>query len=198
MSWMNLLGNAALGYGVDKLSGGKGGIGAALGGLAGGTGYGLNMGGLMGNGSIMQEGLGNMVNSTGLFGQGLTKDQTAYNEAYKNIGSEFLGDSAIRESLNQGYQNLPAAQSGFGSTIAGLGNKYGDTVGLLGDLGTTYGQISGGLAQRKNSQAEIDYRNRLAAMQERDFNRSYANQDATNQAALDAFKNSSLNNYYTT
>ena len=88
----------------------------------------------------------------------------------------------------------------FGSNVAS--GNYNDLLktGLLGIK--TYGDYQTGKAAQENAQSEIDYRNRIAALQEAEAASKTANKEATNQAILDAFDQSALSKrkrekYYT-
>lgn len=190
---------AGLGYGADKLSGGKGGTGAVLGGL-GGFGNSLTGAGANFGDSIVGQGVD--YASTGLFGQGgetLTADQNAYNTQLASVNSDYMSNPAIRESLNQGYQNLPGAQASTG-LLGGAKDWYSTNKDFVGggiDVANAYGNYQTGQAERENSQSEIDYRNRIAQLEEDEYNYQVKARAATQAGADEGFANSSLSNYYT-
>jgi hypothetical protein len=194
MSWMNLLGNAALGYGADRLMGGKGGVGAALGGLAGGTGYGLNLSGMMNGGNFMQEGLSGVVDSaSGLLG-GTGKQANGINMSYAPTG-DMVKDMAIRQ--------VPDATNLTNNSILGgisdFGTKYKDTIGAGIDLGNAYGKYQSDMANRDNTKAQMNYIQSLQRQQESE-NEYQRNARASTQTGLNTgFSNSVYgkpSNYY--
>ena len=179
MSWMNLLGNAAIGYGVDKLAGGKGGIGAALGGLAGGTGYGVNLQGLLGGTgqSFMQDGLAGAVDSA----------------------SGLLGGKPY-EAMNANGDIIQKTQGGLLGNISNFGDKYGDAIDAGVDITKAYGNYQTGRSEQKYNEAQMNYIQSLQGQQELE-NLYKRNARASTQSNVDTgFANSSLgspSNYYT-
>ena len=176
---------AGLGYGLDRLSGGKGGRGAILGGAGGLLNYGSGQGGnLFGEG----EGGFDATAAGGLFGQ-----QPQQQGLVQGLGGSLVPQQT---AVAQGLQPSIAQPSGLLDRASQFGEQYSDAGKFVGDIGEAYGNIQGGLAQRDLAESEIDYRNRVAALNEAQFNRTSENQAATNQAAIDAFQKSRLNNYY--
>lgn len=173
---------AGLGYGLDKLAGGEGTTGALLGGAGGLLNYGSGAGG-----NMFGEGQGGFDSTYigGLFGQPTQQagevTRTGLDPFVSNVGK--LPQVATPQAIP-----AQATQQGLFQNFQGLGG--------LGDLAKGFGNLQQGLAQRDLSQAEIDYRNRVAALNEQAFSRDFANQAATNQAAIDAFNKSKLSNYY--
>lgn len=199
---------AGLGYGIDRLSGGKGGVGAALGGLGGlGNAY-SSAGGLMGadnfTGSVADSA---MSSAGGLFGQG---SKGIYGQAGGNAGqggtygnmmqyapTNTASDMAIRQVGDA------SANSGFMDGLSGFGAKYGDTIGMAGntlkggmDVMNAYGQYKTNKAQSGLYDSQADYTRSLQQMQLADNERK-KQALASTQANIDAgFANSGLNNYY--
>lgn len=201
MSWMNMLGNAALGYGVDRLAGGKGGIGAALGGLAGGTNYGIDVAGLFnGGGDFLQQGASDLT--SGLFGSTMSPYQKQALEASQGLGRAFTPAEA--SALQSGYEGLLASNAPeiaaptFFDTVSNFGKKYGDTVDVASKLAKGYGDITGGLAQQDMYESQADYTRALQGMQ-LDENRRKKQAQAQMQANIDqAFGSSGLRDTYYT
>jgi hypothetical protein len=182
---------AGLGYGIDKLAGGKGGTGAILGGLGGLMNYGTGSGG-----NLFGEGTSNFDSTAlgGLFGSGTNQAQNQYQQQAGLIDPKYLQDPSVTGALQSGYENIPKA--GLLDRASGFQKQYGGLFGGVGDVASAYGQYQTGQANRANSKSEIDYRNRIATLNEQEANRNFANQAATNQAATDAFSKSKLRNYY--
>lgn len=185
---------AGLGYGLDRLAGGKGGTGAILGGVGGLMNYGSGSGG-----NLFGEGTSNF-NSTalgGLFGSGTGQAQNQYQQQVGMIDPSYLQDPSVTGALQSGYENIPQGnQVGLLDRASNFQKQYGGLFGGAGDVASAYGQYETGLSNRANSKSEIDYRNRIATLNEQEANRNFANQAATNQAATDAFAKSNLRNYY--
>lgn len=182
---------AGLGYGADRLAGGKGGTGAILGGVGGLMNYGSGSGG-----NLFGEGTSNFDSTAlgGLFGSGTGQAQNQYQQQVGMIDPSYLQDPSVTGALQSGYENIP--QTGLLDRASGFQKQYGGLFGGVKDIASAYGQYQTGQSSRANTKSEIDYRNRTAALNEAAFNRDFENQAATNQAAQDAFAKSNLRNYY--
>lgn len=177
------LGRAAIGAGVGALGaqamGEDASKGAWGGGALGAASYGLQGGGF--DSGLYDGSQGGIGNSTGLFGSAQQKQLDPY--ALPEVGG----------SIDKAITQTPQQNQNFFSNM-NLENTKDITGGLM-DLSTAYGTYQSGEAERKNAQNEIDYRNKLAALQERNYNRDYTNQAATQTNVADAFNQSSLNYY---
>ncbi len=188
---------AGLGYGMDRLAGGKGKTGAILGGVGGLMNYGTGSGGSMfGFGDNA-----NNFNNTavgGLFGSGASPIQSQYQQQVGMINPDMLQDPSVASALQSGYENLPQGnQTGLLDRASSFQKQYGGLFGAAGDAANAYGQYQSGQASRNNSKSEINYRNRIATLNEQEANRNFANQAATNANVNSAFSQSKLRNYYT-
>ncbi len=183
---------AGLGYGLDRLAGGEGGTGAILGGAGGLLNYGSGAGGFGDN--LFGEGASNFDATAvgGLFGQ---QGQQSPQGLVQGAGGSLVPyDTAVAQGLTP---EVP--QSATGGLLDRASDFYSqnkDAIGGFGDLATAYGKYQEGQSQRDLAQSEIDYRNRIAGLNQQTFDRDFANQEATNQAAIDAFNKSKLRNYY--
>ena len=197
--WEGLLGNlgkfatsglgqtvigAGLGYGLDRLSGGKGGTGGLLGGLLGGANAFTSNGGFMGQdaftGSVADSAMNSM---SGLFGQ--------QGRNVKESGLATWNNPSIAENIaNTG--NVGAftnnANSGLLSGLSG----YGDLIKGGTDLTNAYGQYQTGREEKKKNQAEIDYLNSIRESNQMVSDRNFANQAATQAGLLEGFNRSGL------
>lgn len=181
---------AGLGYGADRLAGGKGGTGALLGGIGGLMNYGSGAGG-----NLYGEGAGGFDTTAlgGLFGQGQQAGyQQHYNQVATDLGRAFTPAEAT--AIQSGYEGI--GQGGLMSQAGQFGQNYGDLAKMGGDISSAYGDIRGANTQRDLAKSEIDYRNRVAALNEAEARRISGNQAATQQSVSDAFSKSKLKNYY--
>lgn len=195
---------AGLGYGMDRLAGGKGGTGAVLGGIGGLMNYGTGSGG-----NLFGEGTSNFDSTAlgGLFGSGTGQGGVSYGTpdtaglvAGPN-GSLITPEAASKlgQSNIAGLPSLTGSlpQTGLLDRASSFQKQYGGLFGGIGNAVSAYGQYQSGQANRNNSKSEINYRNRIATLNEQEANRNFANQAATNANADSAFSQSKLRNYYT-
>jgi len=176
-----------VGAGTGYLMDGKGGA------LAGGL-----LGGALGSGAEGLFGSGADTASTNVYGQG-SKKMFDTAGLYSPANQSVIERAAATSAGLGGYGEAlaPMGGSSVSTGASGLfGSGFSDRIRPMTDVAKTYGDITGGMATRENMQSEIDYRNRVAALNERDANLRYENQMATNQAAIDAFSKSKLSNYY--
>ena len=194
---------AGLGYGLDRLSGGKGGTGGLLGGLLGGANAFTSNGGFMGQdafaGSVAD---GAMNSMSGLFGQqgrnvkesGLaTWNNPSIAENIANTGNVgvFANSPSIAENIaNTGNVGVFANNANNG-LLSGL-SGYGDLIKGGTDLTNAYGQYQTGREEKKKNQAEIDYLNSIRASNQMVSDRNFANQAATQAGLLEGFNRSGL------
>ena len=192
---------AGLGYGVDRLSGGKGGIGALAGGALGGLNALSSTGGLMGadnfTGSMADQavaGMGGLLGGTkkagsytGLDGSvvNLNPDQLAsvqsgsYVPGVANLTTSHMPTELFNQALPQSYGN-----AGLMGGLSNMQSKYGDLAKLGMDSVNAYGSYKSGQSERDLNQAEIDYANSVRLNNQRVADQAYANQQST-QANVD-------------
>ena len=174
------------GYLADKyIAGGSGKTGAVLGGLAGAGNY---LTGEQGN----------------LYGEG----ETNFNDSY--LGGLLGGNQQAKTGI---YGNPYQQSSGTDIRQVPEGNSYMNKaanagMGLLGSAGKAiaenpldafkaYSEYKSGQAAQANAQSEIDYRNRIAQLQEDEYNYQKRAREATQSGLSEGFKASGLSNYYT-
>lgn len=212
---MNLLGNMALGYGADRLAGGKGGIGAGLGLLAGGTDYGMNFSGMMDGGNFLQSGSAGLFDSTTGF----------INPSQESVGF-YKGSNGVSVPLNQAEMNAVQSGSPIGnlySTTSGLPKQITGAsnfnkalpiaqpkasglfgmnpeslkgIGELGKVASGVGDMWSSYKQGQMSDEEIDMRRQAYANQLAMQQRGLAQQAQTQENIDKAFAKSSIPSYY--
>ena len=179
--------------------------------LAGGAGYladkyiaggnrktGAIIGGLAGAGNYLTGEQGN------LYGEG----ETNFNDSY--LGGLLGGNKQAKTGI---YGNPYQQSNGTDIRQVQDGNGYMSKAidmgaGLLGSAGKAvmenpldafkaYSEYKSGQAAQANAQSEIDYRNRIAQLQEDEYNYQKRAREATQSGLSEGFKASGLSNYYT-
>ena len=185
---------AGLGYGLDRLSGGKGGTGGLLGGLLGGANAFTSNGGFMGQdafaGSVAD---GAMNSMSGLFGQQGRNVKESGLATWNNpsIAENIANTGNVGVFANNANNGLLSGLSGYGDLPSGL-SGYGDLIKGGTDLTSAYGQYQTGREEKKKNQAEIDYLNSIRASNQMVSDRNFANQAATQAGLLEGFNRSGL------
>ena len=199
---------AGLGYGVDRLSGGKGGVGALAGGALGG----LNA--LSGGGSMLSDaysgsiadnavsGMGGLLGGTKdkLAGSGLSAEQARINDLMLSNEGLTLGGAKQAFAGEQLASQATAPQYNILGNISNFGDKYGDAVKTGTDMFNAYGDYQTGKSEQGYNEAQMNYIQSLQGQQELE-NLYKRNARASTQSNVDTgFANSSLgspSNYYT-
>ena len=179
---------AGLGYGADRLSGGKGGIGALAGGALGGLNALSSGGSLMGDaytGSMADQAVAGMG---GLLGG--TKQNANQLATWNN--------PTISENIaNTG--NVGAFANNTNSGILGGLSKYGGLVKGGTDIANAYGSYQSNMANRDNTKAQMNYIQNLQRQQDLENEYQRTARAQTQAGANAGFNNSVLgssSNYY--
>ena len=186
---------AGLGYGADRLSGGKGGIGALAGGALGGLNALSSGGSLMGDaytGSMADQAVTGMGGLLG--GTKQNADQLAYNKQYMSV-PDMYRTPAVESALEQGYKNLADTPSGM---LGGL-SQYGGLVKGGTDIANAYGSYQSNMANRDNTKAQMNYIQNLQRQQDLENEYQRTARASTQAGANAGFNNSVLgssSNYY--
>jgi hypothetical protein len=185
---------AGLGYGADRLSGGKGGIGALAGGALGGLNALSSGGNFMGDaytGSMADQavtGMGGLLGGTG-------KQTNGINMNYAPTG-DMVKDMATRQV--PGATNLANNSSMLGG-ISDFGTKYGGLVKGGTDIANAYGSYQSNMANRDNTKAQMNYIQNLQRQQDLENEYQRTARAQTQAGANAGFNNSVLgssSNYY--
>jgi len=182
---------AGAGYGLDRLTGGSGQTGALVGGVGGLLNYGSGAGG-----NLFGEGASDFDATAlgGLFGQ---QGQQGQPQLVQGLGGSLVPQqTAIAQGLQPTSLASIAQPTGLLDRATAVGERYAPAGRFVGDIGQAYGNIQQGLAQRDLAESEIDYRNRIAALQEENFLDQQRRQRATETNIASGFGKSSLSNYY--
>jgi hypothetical protein len=184
---------AGLGYGADRLSGGKGGIGALAGGALGGLNALSSGGNFIGDaytGSMADQavtGMGGLLGGTG-------KQTNGINMNYAPTG-DMVKDMATRQV--PGATNL--ANNSILGGISDFGTKYGGLVKGGTDIANAYGSYQSNMANRDNTKAQMDYIQNLQRQQDLENEYQRTARAQTQAGANAGFNNSVLgssSNYY--
>ena len=184
---------AGLGYGADRLSGGKGGIGALAGGALGG----LNA--LGSGGNFMGDAYTGSMADQAVTGMGGLLGGTKQNATGVDMRFAPTGDAVKDMATRQVSGSSNAGSSNILGNIQDFGTKYKDTIGMGTDLVNAYGDYQSNTANRDNTKAQMNYIQSLQRQQELE-NEYQRNARASTQAGANTgFSNSVLgnsSNYY--
>lgn len=183
---------AGLGYGADRLSGGKGGIGALAGGALGG----LNA--LSSGGNFMGDAYTNSMADQAVSGMGGLLGGAKQNADQLATWNNPTIAENIANTGNVGAF-APDASSGMLGGISDFGTKYKDVIGAGIDVSNAYGDYQSNMANRDNTKAQMNYIQNLQGQQdlENEYQRTVRAQ--TQAGANAGFNNSVLgssSNYY--
>ena len=186
---------AGLGYGVDRLSGGKGGIGALAGGALGG----LNA--LNSTGSFMGDAYTGSMADQAVTGMGGLLGGTKQNADQLATWNNPTIAENIANTGNVGVfaPNANTANNSMLGGISDFGTKYKDTIGAGIDLSNAYGSYQSNMANRDNTKAQMNYIQNLQRQQDLENEYQRTARAQTQAGANAGFNNSVLgssSNYY--
>ena len=103
-----------------------------------------------------------------------------------------LGKRGEASSYTNPVTGQVSQQRGAGSGLLGMTQDINPV-----DAYRAYGEYRTGESAQENAKSEIDYRNRIAQLEEDEYNYKVKSRAATQAGADEGFANSSLSNYYT-
>jgi len=201
---------AGLGYGVDRLSGGNGGVGAIAGGALGG----LNAMSGLGAGQSFSDAGQDAYSNSFLGGLG---NNTTNQAAHKLTGKEMLGANykpSINDVVsnpnafaNYDFSNMPAGSLGTNAShLEGLGSYFKKGLGYINnnqpaiktglDAFGAYNQYQDNANKARLSQEQLDMIRHQNALAEQKYKSDIARRGQVENNASSAFNNSKLASYY--
>ena len=180
---------AGLGYGIDRLSGGNGGIGAVAGGTLGGLNAMSGLGAGQGFTDLGQDAYSNsfLGGLGGTAGNGVAKKASQYS----NLPILDMGKSL--GSSNQSYLDKVGGYLGKG---LGYANKNQPVIKTGLDAFGAYNTYQDNANKARLSQEQLDMIRHQNALAEQKYNSDIARRGQVENNAAGAFNNSKLASYY--